>query len=240
MRCIHPRAGYVEHHAPVGEARSILDVQRRQPERQRALPGIDLGRQEAEELLDAVEDAAVGAALDGDVVGEDVEPVGLLAERGVERQHERRVGGVLLACARQREVRAQVVGQRLEPLFVGDERRSREEKLASEVGTVGRCGLCLGRQREEPQGGRREQMTYFHGENGCFCLVQSYIFSAEFVTLPQLWSEGALRPSCGRQPHGDLPAECVRMRTGSVKQTIQRYSILWKTNVWRPRPGCWR
>ena len=99
MRCIHPRAGYVEHHAPVGEARSILDVQRRQPEWQRALPGIDLGRQEAEELLDAVEDAAVGAALDGDVVGEDVEPVGLLAERGVERQHERRVGGVLLARA---------------------------------------------------------------------------------------------------------------------------------------------
>ena len=78
----------VEHHAPPGKPRGVLDVDTRQGEgRGRALPGKDLGRQKLEDSLSAVQEPRGRGRLEHDAGGGNMEPVGLTG-RG-------RVGGFL-------------------------------------------------------------------------------------------------------------------------------------------------
>lgn len=58
-----PSAGHVQHHAPVREARGVVDPRAGDFDGQRARLGVDLGRQQPQQRLDAVEDAAVVASV---------------------------------------------------------------------------------------------------------------------------------------------------------------------------------
>ena len=86
-----PCPRHVEHHSPVAEPRLVLDPGAGDAGPRGDPPaGVDFGRQQPEQLLQAVENPAARGTSDLNVVGRDVEGIGLrrLPVRGIERQHD--------------------------------------------------------------------------------------------------------------------------------------------------------
>ena len=129
-----PSAGHVQHHASVREARGVVDPRAGDFDGQRARLGVDLGRQQPQQRLDAVEDAAVVASRDLDPLRFHGQRVGLAAERRVCREHDRVVGRHTVAGLSDVDIFAQVAGQR------------RERRLVAEL-CAGRYAVCAGKGR---------------------------------------------------------------------------------------------
>ena len=158
FRFVDPRAGHVEHHSAVGETRRVFDLRAGDlRSRGDAFPGIDLGWQEPEQLLHAVEDSAVGRAADADVFGRDVEAVrlGIAAVRRVERQHDGSVSRHAVADLAA-EVFGGIAGQRLQSAVGGDGRSGAEREVSGAGRSLFRCGLRRS-EKESPEKCREEQ-----------------------------------------------------------------------------------
>ena len=89
---IHPGAGHIEHHSPIGEPGRILDTEAVDGDGQRTFAGVNRGRKQLEKGLYAVEYAAAASADDADAPGQHLEPIDLGAERRIETEHDRIVG----------------------------------------------------------------------------------------------------------------------------------------------------
>ena len=158
FRFIDPCSRHVEHHSAVGETRCILDLRAGDlRSRDNALPGIDLGRQEPEQLLKSVENPAVGGAADADVVGRDVEdiPFRRLPVCRVERQHDGPVPRYAVTDLAA-EVFGGITGQRQQFAVGGDGRAGTEGEVSGTGRRLFRCRLCRS-GKESPEKCREEQ-----------------------------------------------------------------------------------
>ena len=160
-RRLHPRAGHVEHHAAVGEPGAVDDRKARDRRSRGDAPaGIDLGREQAEQLLEPVEDAPGRGGADDDAVGRDVEAVGLrgVGGRAVEHEGDGPVArhSFLHGAA---EVFGGVAGQRQQRAVGGDGRGGSEAEGARAGRQTAGSGLRRGAEAAEQQ---RNERKKFH------------------------------------------------------------------------------
>lgn len=158
-----PRAGDVEHHAAVGKLRSVFPHTARQRHGLlQPFAGIDLGRQQAEERLQAVEHAAVVGAAHGDVVGCDLQPVAFgRGLRGrIDQKRQDAVGG-RLPLNGAFEVFGGIFRQREQPFVCHEGHGGSERELPSGrcQGGVGRLGMGPGCKAE----GKDRKAQFGHG-----------------------------------------------------------------------------
>ena len=132
--CVDPRAGHVQHHAAVREARCVLDLRAGDLDRKRTVLGVYFGGQQPEQGLHAVEYAAVRTARDFDPLREHRQAEGFAAQRRIGRKHDRVVGRHTVAGLSDVDIFAQVAGQR------------RERRLVAEL-CADRDAVCAGKGR---------------------------------------------------------------------------------------------
>ena len=180
--CIDPRAGHVQHHAAVREARRVLDLRAGDLDRKRTVLGVYFGGQQPEQGLHAVEYAAVRTARDFDPLREHRQAEGFAAQRRIGRKHDRVVGRHTVAGRFDVDIFAQVGGQRRQRRFVTEHRPGADAAGALVEGLTGRrrLGVCREAGAEHPCKG--QQVSQFHGGTE-FCFGQSYFFSAELLPL---------------------------------------------------------
>ncbi len=182
-----PRAGHVEHHAPVGVARRVLHLAAGEAHGQRAPPGVDLGRQQLKEGLYAAEDTPAVAARDLDPPGQNAQLVGFGPQPRFGAQHQRP-----LACARgvggESQIVGEVIGERLQPLLGADNGCGVEREAAVELRHGAGRGQHGGKRRLGGRGAMHGTAEPACGKKGAdhvrtnLC-EQSYRFPPNMLTL---------------------------------------------------------